>query len=93
MTLHLRGREADRFSDWQCFSGQAYIQRKAGRHAEPIGWELRRTWVGGLAVSWDDSGARTGPHEAGLIAKMHEAFIEFCQQAGRYDAKRGPVRA
>ena len=25
---------------------------------------------GGLAVSWNDSGARTGPHEIGLIAKI-----------------------
>ena len=25
---------------------------------------------GGLAVSWSDSGARTGPHEIGLIAKI-----------------------
>jgi RNA polymerase sigma-70 factor (ECF subfamily) len=86
---------------------------------------------GGLAVSWDDSGARTGPHEIGLIAKIaavsdddaarrlyrkyrmelfrfgfhvlgdqglademvQETFIKFCRQAGRYDAKRGPVRA
>jgi RNA polymerase sigma-70 factor, ECF subfamily len=85
----------------------------------------------GLVVSWNDSGARTGPHEIGLIAKIaaksdddaarrlyrkyrmdlfrfgvhvlrdqglaeemvQETFIKFCQQAGRYDAKRGPVRA
>jgi RNA polymerase sigma-70 factor, ECF subfamily len=82
-------------------------------------------------VSWDDSGARTGPHEIGLIARIaavsdedaarrlyrkyqmelfrfgfhvlhdqglaeemvQETFIKFCQQARRYDAKRGPVRA
>jgi RNA polymerase sigma-70 factor, ECF subfamily len=82
-------------------------------------------------VSWDDSGARTGPHEIGLIAKIaavsdddaarrlyrkyrmelfrfgfhvlgdqglaeemvQETFIKFCRQAGRYDARRGPVRA
>jgi RNA polymerase sigma-70 factor, ECF subfamily len=81
-------------------------------------------------VSWDDSGARTGPHEMGLIANIaarsdddaarrlyrkylmelfrfgfhvlgdqglademvQETFIKFCQQAGRYDARRGPVR-
>ncbi len=86
---------------------------------------------GGLAVSWDDSGVRTGPHEMGLIAKIaavsdddaarrlyhkyrmelfrfgfhvlgdqglaeemvQETFIKFCRQAGRYDARRGPVRA
>jgi len=85
----------------------------------------------GLAVSWEDSGARTGPHEIGLIARfaavsdedaarrlyrkyqmelfrfglhvlrdqglaeemVQETFIKFCQQAGRYDAQRGPVRA
>jgi len=82
-------------------------------------------------VSWSDSGARTGPHEIGLIAKIaakkdddaarriyrkyrmelfrfgvhvlrdrglaeemvQETFIKFCQQAGRYDTRRGPVRA
>jgi RNA polymerase sigma-70 factor (ECF subfamily) len=82
-------------------------------------------------VPWTDSGARTGPHEIGLIAKIaaksdddaarkiyrkyrmelfrfgfhvlhdeglaeemvQETFIKFCQQAGRYDANRGPVRA
>ena len=82
-------------------------------------------------MSWDDSGARTGPHEIGLIAKIaavsdddaarrlyrkyrmelfrfgfhvlgdqglaeemvQETFIKFCRQAGRYDARRGPVRA
>jgi Sigma-70 region 2 len=82
-------------------------------------------------VSWEDSGARTGPHEIGLIARFaavsdedaarrlyrkyqmelfrfgfhvlrdqglaeemaQETFIKFCQQAGRYDARRGPVRA
>ena len=82
-------------------------------------------------MSWDDSGARTGPHEIGLIARIaavsdddaarrlyrkyrmglfrfgfrvlgnqglademvQETFIKFCQQAGRYDASRGPVRA
>jgi RNA polymerase sigma-70 factor (ECF subfamily) len=87
-----------------------------------IGW--------GLAVWWDDSGVRTGPHEMGLIAKIaavgdedaarrlylkykmelfrfgfhvlrnrglaeemvQETFAKFCQQAGRYDVKRGPVR-
>jgi RNA polymerase sigma-70 factor, ECF subfamily len=81
-------------------------------------------------VSWDDSGARTGPHEIGLIADLaarrdeeaarrlyrkyrmelfrfgvhvlhdqglaeemvQETFIKFCQQAGRYDPGRGPVR-
>jgi hypothetical protein len=85
---------------------------------------------GRLAVSWEDSGARTGPHEIVLIAKIaaisdddaarrlyrkyrmelfrfgfyvlgdqglteemvQETFIKFCQQAGRYDAKVGPVR-
>jgi RNA polymerase sigma-70 factor, ECF subfamily len=84
----------------------------------------------GEAVSWSDSGARTGPHEIGLIAKIaakndddaarriyrkyrmelfrfgvhvlrdrglaeemvQETFIKFCQQAGNYDAGRGPVR-
>jgi len=84
-----------------------------------------------VTVSWDDSGARTGPHEIGLIAQIaatsdedaarriyrkyrkelfrfglhvlrdqglaeemvQETFIKFCQQAGRYDAQRGPVRA
>ena len=82
-------------------------------------------------MSWTDSGARTGPHEIGLIAKIaasndddaarrlyrkyrmelfrfgfhvlndqglaeemvQETFIKFCQQAGSYDATRGPVRA
>jgi len=82
-------------------------------------------------VSWSDSGARTGPHEIGLIASIaarndddaarrlyrkyrmelyrfgfhvlhdqglaeemvQETFIKFCQRAGSYDAKRGPVRA
>ena len=81
-------------------------------------------------MAWNDSGARTGPHEIGLIAKIaarsdddaarriyrkyrmelfrfgvhvlrdqglaeemvQETFIKFCQQAGNYDAKRGPVR-
>ena len=81
-------------------------------------------------MSWSDSGARTGPHEIGLIAKIaakndgdaarriyrkyrmelfrfgvhvlhdpglaeemvQETFIRFCQQAGNYDASRGPVR-
>lgn len=81
-------------------------------------------------MSWEDSGARTGPHEIGLIGKIaavsdedaarrlyrkyqmelfrfgfhvlgnqglaeemvQETFIKFCQQAGRYDAGRGPVR-
>jgi RNA polymerase sigma-70 factor, ECF subfamily len=84
-----------------------------------------------VAVSWSDSGAQTGPHEIGLIAKIaarndddaarrlyrkyrmelfrfgfhvlhdqglaeemvQETFIKFCQQAGNYDASRGPVRA
>jgi RNA polymerase sigma-70 factor, ECF subfamily len=84
----------------------------------------------GAAVSWSDSGARTGPHEIGLIARIatvgddraarrlyrkyhmelfrfgfhvlhdqglaeemvQETFIKFCQQAGKYDASRGPVR-
>ena len=82
-------------------------------------------------MSRDDSGARTGPHEIGLIAKIaakndddaarrlyrkyrmelfrfgfhvlgnqglaeemvQETFIKFCQQAGRYDVSRAPVRA
>ena len=81
-------------------------------------------------MSWGDSGARTGPHEIGLIAKIaaksdedaarrlyrkyrmelfrfgvhvlrdrglaeemvQETFIKFCQRAGNYDARRGPVR-
>ena len=111
----------------------------AGRHTEnlgkPAGTPNRQAgdyvehgW--GVAVSWDDSGVRTGPHEIGLIAKIaavsdddaarrlyrkyrmelfrfgfhvlgnqglaeemvQETFIKFCQQAGRYDARRGPVR-
>jgi RNA polymerase sigma-70 factor (ECF subfamily) len=83
-----------------------------------------------LAVSSDDSGARIGPHEIGLIADLaakkdedaarklyrkyrmelfrfgvhvlhdqglaeemvQETFIKFCQQAGRCDPGRGPVR-
>jgi RNA polymerase sigma-70 factor (ECF subfamily) len=83
-----------------------------------------------LAVSSDDSGARIGAHEIGLIADLaakkdedaarrlyrkyrmelfrfgvhvlhdqglaeemvQETFIKFCQQAGRYDPGRGPVR-
>ncbi len=82
-------------------------------------------------MSSNDSGARTGPHEIGLIADLaarkdedaarrlyrkyrmelfrfgvhvlrdeglaeemvQETFIKFCQQAGRYDPGRGPVRA
>jgi RNA polymerase sigma-70 factor (ECF subfamily) len=41
------------------------------RRSEPIGWGIRRTWQGGgNAVSWSDSGARTGPHEIGLIANI-----------------------
>jgi len=112
----------------------------AGRHTEnlgepagtpnrPAGDYVEHGW--GVAVSWDDSGVRTGPHEIGLIAKIaavsdddaarrlyrkyrmelfrfgfhvlgnqglaeemvQETFIKFCQQAGRYDARRGPVRA
>jgi len=112
----------------------------AGRHTENLGKSagtpnrsagdcVEHGW--GVAVSWDDSGVRTGPHEIGLIAKIaavgdddaarrlyrkyrmelfrfgfhvlgnqglaeemvQETFIKFCQQAGRYDARRGPVRA
>ena len=81
-------------------------------------------------MSSNDSGARSGPHEIGLIADLaakkdedaarrlyrkyrmelfrfgvhvlhdqglaeemvQETFIKFCQQAGRYDPGRGPVR-
>ena len=81
-------------------------------------------------MSLSDSGARTGPHEADLIARIatrndddaarrlyrkyrmelfrfgvhvlrerglaeemvQETFVKFCQQAGNYDANRGPVR-
>ena len=81
-------------------------------------------------MAWSGSGARTGPHEIGLIADLaarkdeeaarrlyhkyrmelfrfgvhvlrdqglaeemvQETFIKFWQQAGRYDADRGPVR-
>jgi RNA polymerase sigma-70 factor, ECF subfamily len=55
------------------FSGQTFILRI---WAKPV-WEERTDRLGnyvehgwGLAVSWDDSGARTGPHEMGLIAKI-----------------------
>ena len=99
------------------------------RRTDRLGTTLNIGW--GLAVSWDDSGVRTGPHEMGLIARLaavrdedaarrlylkykmelfrfgfhvlgnqglaeemvQETFIKFCQQAGRYDARRGPVRA
>ena len=42
---------------------QAPLNRSAGESVE-----LGR--VGGTAVVWSDSGARTGPHEIGLIAKI-----------------------
>jgi RNA polymerase sigma-70 factor, ECF subfamily len=132
--LHLRGQGADRFARLAMFFLGRPTRResgKAGRHAEPIGWGTTLNMGGGPAVSWSDSGARTGPHEIGLIAKIaatsdddaarrlyrkykmelfrfgfhvlgnqglaeemvQETFIKFCQQARRYDASRGPVRA
>jgi RNA polymerase sigma-70 factor (ECF subfamily) len=73
LTPHLRGGPADRFAP------PATISVLPGSHNEI--WETdqdsgpiaRRTvaehgW--GLAVSWEDSGARTGPHEIGLIANI-----------------------
>jgi RNA polymerase sigma-70 factor (ECF subfamily) len=36
----------------------------------PANWQGPEPWVGGLAVAWSDSGARTGPHELGLIARI-----------------------
>ena len=54
------------------FSGQALILKsgKAGRRSrtDRLGNYVEHGW--GRAVSWDDSGARTGPHEIGLIAKI-----------------------
>ncbi len=74
MTLHLRDLGAGRFARLACFfRGRPLILRiwaSRSRRSEPIGREFVRTWVGGLAVSWSDSGARTGPHEIGLIANI-----------------------
>jgi RNA polymerase sigma-70 factor (ECF subfamily) len=114
------------------FPGRADTDNLGSRPAlEPIGWGTTLTIGWGLAVSWDDSGVRTGPHEMGLIARIaavgdqdaarrlyrkyhmdlwrfgfhvlgnqglademvQETFAKFCQQAGRYDANRAPVRA
>ena len=71
--LHLRDQGADRFARLAMFfpgralilkpGCQASLNRSAGESVE-----LGR--VGGTAVSWNDSGARTGPHEIGLIAKI-----------------------
>jgi hypothetical protein len=49
---------------------QASLNRSAGKSVE-----LGR--VGGAAVSWNDSGARTGPHEIGLIAKIDGMCFQF----------------
>jgi RNA polymerase sigma-70 factor, ECF subfamily len=54
------------------FSGQAFIlkiwESREDERTDRLGNLVEHGW--GLAVSWSDSGARTGPHEIGLIAKI-----------------------
>jgi RNA polymerase sigma-70 factor (ECF subfamily) len=128
----LRGLRVDGDVPVDFFWASPYTERlrKAGLGANRSAGELRSYFGWGLAVSSDDSGARTGPHEIDLIADIaakkdedaarrlyrkyrmelfrfgvhvlhdqglaeemvQETFIKFCQQAGRYDPGRGPVR-
>jgi hypothetical protein len=58
------------------FSGQTFIQKiwekSAGKRTDRLGRCVVISGGVGVAVSWtdNDSGARTGPHEIGLIAKI-----------------------